>query len=149
MTTPGAEASSRFRAGFLFAQENTEGLVRIPSLMLRGLDHAEDLGVLGHWLKTNRIDAIFTTCDRVRQMLGEIGRRVPDDIALAVTSVLDGNADAGIDQRPVEIGKCAVELLVSQIHHAPPGWQESCRMVTVQSRWVDGESLPSCLARTH
>lgn len=142
VTHPGAEVSSRFRAGFLFAQENTPDHMHVPTLLLHEKDDATDLRDLDRWLKTHRPDAIFTTSAPLRGRLAELGFQVPRDIALAGTSVLDGNAEAGIDQRPGEIGRAAIELLESLFAHGHRGVPEVPRMVTVASRWVDGASLP-------
>lgn len=143
VTQPGAEIGSRFRAGFLFAQENTVRAARLSTLLL----HEEDAGVdredLARWLKRNRPDAVLTTSARVRALLADLGRRVPGDLALAATSVLDGNADAGIDQRPEEIGRSAIELLASLITHGHRGLPEIPRMLMVSARWQDGTSLPT------
>lgn len=142
VTHPGAEISSRFRAGFLFAQENTPDHEHLPTLLIHEGDASIDRSALARWLKRNRPDAIFTTSARLRGMLIELGLRVPEDIALAATSVLDGNSDSGIDQRPEEIGRAVIELLESLFSHGHRGVPEVPRMVTVASRWVDGTSLP-------
>jgi LacI family transcriptional regulator len=143
VTHPGAEVSSRFRAGFLFAQENTSDHVHLPTLLLQEKDVATDRNDLACWLKHHRPDAILTTSAPLRGLLADLGVRVPHDIALAGTSVLDGNAEAGIDQRPEEIGRAAIELIESLFAHGHRGVPEVPRMVTVASRWVDGASLPA------
>lgn len=148
VTHPGAELSSRFRAGFLFAQENMPGVERLPTLLLQEEDIATDRTALGAWLERHRPEAIFTTSARVRSLLAELGVDVPGDVALAATSVLDGNADAGIDQRPEQIGRAAVELLCSLFAHGHRGLPEVPRMLTVAARWTDGASLPRRAAAT-
>ncbi len=40
---------------------------------------------------------------------------IPLDIAVTALSVHDGNADAGIDQNPFEIGRAACGMIVAQI----------------------------------
>lgn len=145
VTHPGAEVSSRFRAGFLFARENTADHVAVPTLLLHEQDGAADLRDLGVWLKGHRPDAILTTSGQLRGLLDLSKLRIPEDVGLAATSVLDGNADAGIDQRSGEIGRAAVELLESLLAHGRRGVPEVPRMVTVASRWVNGSNLPSRL----
>ncbi len=143
VTHPGAEISSRFRAGFLFAQENTESLVRLPTLLLHEEDPGADRADLARWLQRHRPDAILTTSARLRAMLVGLGLKVPGDLALAATSVLDGNADAGIDQRPEEIGRGAIELLGSLLTHGHRGLPDIPRMLMISARWQDGASLPA------
>jgi hypothetical protein len=61
---------------------------------------------------------------------------------LATTSVLDGNADAGIDQNPAEIGRAAIDVLIALIHHDYQGIPKIFRKVLIEGRWVDGHPLP-------
>ena len=67
---------------------------------------------------------------------------MPEDIGLAAFSVLDGNADAGIYQNSEEIGRAAVQLLISLIHHNEHGVPEVCREVLAEGQWQDGSTLP-------
>lgn len=143
VTHPGAEVSSRFRAGFLFAQENTAGTKRLPTLLLREENADADRADLAAWCEAWKPDAIFTTSARVRALLARIGLRVPEDVALAATSVLDGNADAGIDQRPEEIGRAAIEMLDGLIARGRRGLPETPRRLMVAARWRDGDTLPA------
>lgn len=142
VTHPGAEMSSRFRAGFLFAQADTPDVAHPPLLRLGQVDEATDRAALAGWLAVHRPDAILTTDARTRRLLGELGVRVPEDVALAATSVLDGNADAGIDQRPGEIGRAAVEVLDGLLTRGRFGPPAVPRMTSVLASWVDGNSLP-------
>ncbi|HAO77501.1 MAG TPA: hypothetical protein DCQ92_00730 [Verrucomicrobia subdivision 3 bacterium] len=68
---------------------------------------------------------------------------MPEDIGLAALSILDGNADAGIDQNSDEIGKVAIQLLISLINHNECGIPKICREVLIEGQWVNGTTLPS------
>ena len=142
VTHPGAEASSRFHAGFLFARENTPGAAALPALVLEEDGREETREQLRRWIARHEPDAIFTTHAGLRRMLGEIGVEVPGRVALAATSVLDGNADAGIDQRPEEIGRAAAEILDGLVSRGRFGLPEIPRMTNVQPGWRDGATLP-------
>ena len=151
VTHAGAEFSSRFQAGFLFARENTPGATILPTLLLgeSETDTETERGRLRLWLDRHRPDAILTTHAALRSMLDEIGVRVPGDVGLAATSVLDGNSDAGIDQHPEEIGRAAVELIDGLISRGNTGVPVIPRMTTVQPGWTDGLCLPDrSLARS-
>jgi DNA-binding LacI/PurR family transcriptional regulator len=76
-------------------------------------------------------------------MLRELGLRIPQDLAVAGTSVLDlPGIDTGIDQHPEAIGRIAVEMLVKQLNVNERGEPiDPCRIL-VESRWKDGNSLP-------
>jgi LacI family transcriptional regulator len=93
-------------------------------------------------LKKYKPDAILTDVSELPGLLKKIGCKIPDDLGLATTSVLDGNADAGIDQNSKEIGKVAIQLLISLINHNERGIPRVCREVLVEGQWVDGKTLP-------
>jgi hypothetical protein len=93
-------------------------------------------------MKKYRPDAIFTDVSNLRQMLTEIGYRVPDDVALAGNSILDGDADAGIDQHAEEIGRVGLLVLVSLINNHDQGIPSIPREVLIAGSWADGSTLP-------
>jgi DNA-binding LacI/PurR family transcriptional regulator len=134
---------TRFSAGFLLGQLKVGAKSRLYPLLLsdkRNLN--EDPKLFGSWLKKNRPDAIFTDCPDVRKWLADCGYRIPQNVSLASTSVLDGGASAGIDQNSREIGRAAVQLLISLINHNERGIPEICREVLIEGRWVDGDTMP-------
>lgn len=138
----GAVSTVRFAAGYLYHQMRRNSIVELQPLQLREADRREDRSALAAWIKKFRPNAIFTDCSHLRDMLKELGFRVPDDIGLATTSILDGNADAGIHQNSEEIGRAAVQLVISLIHNGDFGVPPVCREVLVEGRWVDGSTLP-------
>jgi hypothetical protein len=92
---------------------------------------------------------VFTGVACSRDLLLDLGDRIPEDVGLATFSILDGNADAGIDQNSSEIGKAAVQLLISLMHHHGLGIPEVCREVRVEGRWQDGSMLPLAMEVSH
>ena len=135
--------ASRFAAGFLFGQARCPEAVPLPILSIAEADRAGDVKKLGAWLKKTKADAIFTTIGNMRELLGEAGYRVPQDIGLIASTVLDSDSDTGIDQNGKELGKIAVETLISLINHDHRGIPQVCRMNSVQVQWVEGTCLPS------
>ncbi|HEX9045453.1 MAG TPA: LacI family DNA-binding transcriptional regulator [Verrucomicrobiae bacterium] len=133
---------TRFSAGYLFSQMKWSPDVLLPTLVVTQERGQLDQRLLKSWLKKNQPDAILTDVAELRGMLQNIGCRVPQDIGLAALSVLDGNADAGIDQNSKEIGKAAVQLLISLINHNERGIPNVCRELLIEGRWVDGSTLP-------
>jgi LacI family transcriptional regulator len=131
----------RFSAGYLYAQLRVEAKLRLPPLILTE-DSAHKDAALGAWLKREQPDAILTDVADLHQWLKKMNYRVPQDIGLAALSVLDGEADAGIDQNSREIGRAAVQTLISLIHHNECGIPQIPREVLVTGRWVDGHTLP-------
>jgi len=52
------------------------------------------------------------------------------------------------NQSSKEIGKAAVQLVISLIHHNERGIPEICREVLVEGHWVDGSMLPPRSVKT-
>lgn len=136
--------AARFKTGFFMKQSELEINQRIPILhLLESEDHFSELPVLSAWLKDNRPDAILTDLAETREMLERLGYQVPRDIGLAATSILNGHADAGIDQNSREVGKAAVETLVALLNRNVRGIPEVFREVSISGKWVNGATLPS------
>lgn len=134
--------NTRFGAGYFFSQMKWCPDTRLPALVMNAESHAQDSLLLKHWLKANRPDAILTDVRELRDMLDSLGYRAGQNIGLAALSVLDGNVDAGIDQNSKEIGKAAVQLLISLINHNERGIPDVCRELLIEGRWVNGGMLP-------
>ena len=135
--------TGRAQAGFLMKQQELPPKDRIPVLILTDKkDQSIETPRLSAWIKRHRPDAILTDISAMHKMLRTAGYRVPRDIGLATTSVLDGGADAGIFQNSVEIGKAAVETLVALINYSQTGIPSLYRQVLIEASWVDGSSLP-------
>ena len=133
---------TRFSAGYLFSQAKWNPSIRLSPLVLSQERGDGDKKLLKKWLMTNKPDAIVTDVGELRGLLSEIGWKVPEDVGLAALSVLDGNADAGINQNSYEIGRAAVQLLISLINHNESGIPNICRELLVEGSWVDGSTLP-------
>ena len=121
-------------AGFLMAQ--SELPLREAHLILDD----DDTAAFVRWLKAEKPDAILT--DAPSAMVNEIRDICGDSTGLAVMSVRDGGADAGIDQNSEEIGRTAVEALISQLERNQAGIPEMGREILIQGCWRDGKSLP-------
>lgn len=136
-----ANPGTRAKAGFLMAQTNIPPESRLPILEL-DVRQAGFRDLLECWIRCHRPDAILTEMAELASLLSELGCRVPEDVALAATSVRDGNADAGICQNSEEVGRAAVETLISLIHQNQAGIPQLCREVLVDATWQDGSTLP-------
>lgn len=134
--------NTRFGAGFMFSQMKWSPQTRLPVLTLTHERPESDRQQLKAWLKANRPDAILTDVCELHDLLSKVDCRVPQDIGLAALSVLDGNADAGINQNSEEIGRAAIQLLISLINHNECGIPTICRELLVEGQWVDGSTLP-------
>jgi LacI family transcriptional regulator len=95
------------------------------------------------WLKQHQPDAVLTSDIEVPGIIHDLGFRVPQDIALAGTSVADiPGVDTGIDQHAEAIGRTAVETLLKQMNINERGEPRFPCRILIESRWQDGTSLP-------
>ena len=132
-----------FRAGFLRHQADlTPAHDRLAPLLLEENVSPSSATALRHWLAREHPDALITTLPTLRALLAKIGLRVPRDLAVATTSVLDGNFPAGIDQNCHDIGAVALRTLAGLIYQNERGVPAVFRRLLVEGRWVDGASLP-------
>jgi LacI family transcriptional regulator len=130
-----------FTAGFLSAREL---LGDADSLPIFRIEHPVSKELVEHfrqWMDKEKPDALLSTVEQ-KILLRDAGYRVPEDIAVAVTSVLDGGADSGMDQHPKEIGRVGMLLLNSLINDGARGIPGIFRQTLVEGTWVDGHSLP-------
>ena len=132
-----------FLSGVLLAQTDIEERDRVPFLSLSEADvKSGDPERLRAWIERAKPDAILSNLSEVPAMVRQAGYDIPGDIGFAALSVHDGNSDAGIDQKPFEIGKAACELVVSLILYGGWGYPEAPREVLIEGSWVDGSMLP-------
>ena len=141
-----------FGAGFLWAQSQMPEKLRLPMFLIperpgrSAIIEPQVRERLRSWLKKSRPDAIFHDVADLPRILNEEGYRVPGDIGLASTTVLEpgeqGIDGAGLDQNSEEIGRVAVLVVLSQINDNARGLPAIPRKILVQGRWVDGATLP-------
>jgi LacI family transcriptional regulator len=129
-------------AGYLIAQRAVDEKLRLPVCSLAGTKGAAMERRLVSWVKNHRPDAIFTDIPALPGLLVKVGLQVPDDIAVAATTVMDSGIDAGINPQPEEIGRVGVLLLGSMIQEGALGLPPIFRQILVEGSWVDGASLP-------
>lgn len=97
--------------------------------------------LLGKWLEQHKPDAILSAVIQAPELIRQLGYRIPEDIAVAGSS-RDVLVDAGINQNPEDIGRIAVQMLVSQINLNERGVPSVPCRTLVESSWQDGKSLP-------
>lgn len=102
---------------------------------------------LRRWLVKAKPDAVLTTDILIPAFIRELGYRIPEDIAVAGTSISDIPVDAGINQNGEAIGRTAVEMLVGLVNVNERGEPPAPCRILVESLWQDGKSLPRKTAR--
>ncbi len=137
------EYKQTFGAGFLWAQQELPPRQRLPLLLLEpSATSRARREALREWVGKNKPDALFTTEKELPGALASMSYRIPEDIALAASSVIDIPIDAGINQNSEEIGRIATLSLISLINDMARGIPSIQHEYLVEGCWVDGKSLP-------
>ena len=132
----------RFESGFLSAQRRVDAAEQVPVFVLHNYPFAQRRKELAAWMEMHQVDAIFTTRPETRAILQSAGLRIPKDVAMAATTILDTTVEAGIDQHPEEIGRVGFLMLYSLMNDDAKGIPAIPRQTLVEGSWVDGASLP-------
>lgn len=134
-------------SGFFYAVRKY-GLEPVPPLLTflenRTADElSRQEAALDCWLKRYKPDALLICDIEVSHMLRKLGYRIPEDIAVAGTSVLDiPGVDTGIDQHAEAIGRVAVETLLKQMNIGERGVPRHPVRILIEGHWREGSSLP-------
>lgn len=131
------------RAGYKAAEDiHSTNKEPIPLLIFKTNDFDQKVSLLKQWLDEYQPDAILSCSGEVKDLLEKLKLRVPEDLAVAVTSILDARFDTGIDQQSYEIGRVAVSKLAGLIHENETGLPKTIRRTAIEGVWVQGKSLP-------
>lgn len=131
-----------FREGYLNALEEFATPNNRLKILVLGSATRKNQAEFAEWMKKQKPRAVLTTSPKLLGIIEGLGLRVPEDLAVATTSVLDGNFDAGADQNSHEIGRVAISTLAGLILENERGIPQYQRRILVEGRWVDGRSLP-------
>lgn len=138
--------SRLFEAGYLISQRFVPKGQSVPLHLIDDtLPREQQQHALAAWLEKYRPDVLFSDLAGIRRLLEKVDRELSDGIALATTSILDGNVDSGIDQHPEEVGRVGVLMLHSLMMAHETGIPKIMRQVLVEGAWKDGKSLPGKL----
>lgn len=128
----------RFQGGYSVAQTGLPTNTRLPIY-----DYDPDgEKAFQTWLKRHRPDVILTLHPEIKQWIGNIGLRTPDDVGLVHldwTTDLDGWA--GIRQNHDQIGFAAVDLVLGQLQRNEFGTPPFQKCTVIRGSWVPGPSL--------
>ncbi len=132
-----------FCSGYYMAQQHIPKNRRLPPLYFQENESVADRQArLDAWISKTKPDAIITDRDDLPRILVDLGYRIPEDIALATTSIHDTPINAGIDQNPKEIGRTAIRTLVGLISEQNFDIPKNRTEILIEGTWVDGSMLP-------
>jgi len=129
-------------AGWFASQQLTPEEERVPAFTFMAHPVQERVERFRRWLDDFQPDAILSDVPGIGDLLKEANVEAPRDLGLAMTQVLDGGADSGVDRNAEEIGHAALLMVNSQINEGRKGEPKILRQLLVQGNWVDGTSLP-------
>lgn len=122
-----------YLAGYLAARELHSFAERIPIC----LD-----GDIGPWIKRHRLDAIVTGEVDFLEELDALGISAPDDLGVACPLLASPHGPmSGIWEDNHQIGRAAVDFLVSLLHQSERGVPSHPQRLLVEGVWVPGRTL--------
>lgn len=100
------------------------------------------------WVRDHQVDCVLTlstfrnVANPMRQWLTEGGLACPRDVGLASLDVTSATSTwAGIDQNSDEIGRAAVDLVLSKVRAGERGIPRVRRSLLVHCQWRDGDTV--------
>lgn len=133
----GVWAATFFRAQFDMAPENRARPLLFPALH-------PNLTELAAWISEERPDVVIAIGDDgLLPVLRMQGRRVPEDIGLAVLIQSDTRKAplSGIDESNDVIGIAAIDFVVSMLNRQERGLPDTAQVLFIDNHWVEGKSL--------
>lgn len=102
-----------------------------------------DEPTFAEWFRRERPDALLVNHGGpVRRWLGNLGRRVPDDVGLVELEDHPETGSAGMYYDPAKIGALAVEMLIGLMHRNETGVPADPHEVLLMGEWREGVTLP-------
>jgi DNA-binding LacI/PurR family transcriptional regulator len=131
----------RFSAGFRNASERRGR--SIPKQAVLRYGEANSKKEFLEWVEAYKPDAVCSTFPIVKDWLESAGKKVPQEIAVALLD-LDSNLPgwSGVDQESELVGAAAVDLLVQLLQRNELSVPKNPFGLTIEGRWVDGETAP-------
>jgi LacI family transcriptional regulator len=136
--------------GFAALSSQDPELVPIPAFLPENLCATEFIS----WVKAHRVDCVLTLStfrnvpNPMCEWLAASGLSCPRDIGLVSLDVTSATASwAGVDQNSDDIGKAAVDLVLSKVRAGERGIPKVRRSLIVHSQWREGETVRSALSQ--
>jgi len=141
---------SNFMAAFLTARFSLPESKAVPVLFCETLSKP----IFMDWFKKYHPQAIVTWNNAVPGWLREEGRRVPDDVCVAIPNLPDVATGentkglCGILDASRAIGSTAVDLLSTMLLHGERGIPANPLKMLIEGTWVDFSSEPQLLKKS-
>ena len=137
-------ANHSFESPYHFFQAVQDEAQRVPLFAIPGRDEPGDIARARTdflaWFKRYRPTALVSHVGEVRGWLEAAGHSAPADVSLATLSRVFDQTWSGIDQQESEIGRRALELLVSLFQSGERGAPATPLRLLVEGRWIEGDT---------
>jgi LacI family fructose operon transcriptional repressor len=124
---------------FLLDQARQPRSAHIPFIKKCGPEFTRDEFMT--WFERYKPETILVAGTREYDWLKEAGVRIPQDCGIINLCQRENPGMAGIDPCTNEVGRAAVELLMSLLQSNRIGLPEFPRLISIQGKWIDGESF--------
>lgn len=115
------------------------GLPDIPACLLPDLGPSSVRRVR-RWLAEHRVDAVASQVRGMKEMLENLGRRVPEDLSLAYQGVNPYGRNSGIWQREDLIAEAAIESVIASVEQGRLGLPATPRTTMILGSWHPGST---------
>jgi DNA-binding LacI/PurR family transcriptional regulator len=97
-----------------------------------------------NWIKANRVDAVITNFERLVLPAAERLRKEGyGEIAMAKQTLPISPLIAGVDEKPDQIGRTAVDLLDGLLQRGEKGLPDLAKVTMIAGEWKEGTSVRS------
>lgn len=118
---------------------------RIPTCFVKNFDSA----AMAKWVRRHRPDAVIVFNGFMGWALRHEGFRIPEDFGMVLlhqnsddTSAATRASESGMMEMNQRCMLVALELLDQQIRHHQCGLSTEPRTISINSEWIDGNTLP-------
>lgn len=138
-------SNGNYLAGYLVNRPLAPSSDYIPPFLDYSAEILEEPATLERfsaWLEDNRLDAIMVEDVRTLKVLAAMGKRVPEDIAVASPCLPAPDARmSGIVEDSVRIGAVAMDFVVAAMHRGERGVPDSPQRIHVEGKWNPGSTI--------
>lgn len=124
--------------GYLAAM--TENGLECPELLMDKITRIDEIE---QWVQRNKIDAVISAANFYDFWMVKSKLKAPDDIGYASLHVMGGTEsnETGINQNDREVGRAAVNLLVSMMQRQEKGIPAIPQRLLIESTWQQGMTV--------
>jgi LacI family transcriptional regulator len=126
-------------AGYYIALHHTPARDRIP--IFAGRPDITPVALFRTWFRKWKPDALVCLMGHETEWLDQLGLSAPRDIGLVCINRPPGSHFSGLEERHETIGAATLDLVAARIHNNEYGLPDEPKLILIDGRWNDGETL--------